>query len=157
MSEALLWLAGGLVLLVAEVLVPGVFLFWLGLAALGTGVLVQLADPPFAVEVLAFGVLAALAIAGALQLRHRASRQARTINTAESGLVGRTAHALSFNGREGRVRLGDSDWSARLPADLPLPAPGTLLQVVGVSGTVLIVRPAANYAPETTPQATSPE
>ncbi len=146
MSESLLWLAGGLVLLVAEVLIPGVFLFWLGLAALGTGVLVQLADPPFAAEVLTFGVLAALAIGGALQLRRRDSRRARTINTAESGLVGRTAHALSFNGREGRVRLGDSDWSARLPTDVPPPEPGALLQVVGVSGTVLVVRPAPDYA-----------
>lgn len=142
MSESLLWLAGGLVLLVAEVLVPGVFLFWLGLAALGTGALVQLADPPFAAEVLTFGVLAAMAIGGALQLRHRDSKRARIINTAESGLVGRTVHVLSFNGREGRVRLGDSDWSARLPADVPPPEPGALLQVIGVSGTVLIVRPA---------------
>ena len=37
MTPALMWLAGGLVLLVAEVVMPGVFLFWLGLAALGTG------------------------------------------------------------------------------------------------------------------------
>lgn len=141
MSESLLWLAGGLVLLVAEVLIPGVFLFWLGLAALGTGALVQLAEPPFAADVLAFGVLAAIAIAAALQLRRHDSQQARTVNTAESGLVGRTVHVLSFTGREGRVRLGDSDWSARLPADTPPPQPGTMLEVVGVSGTVLIVRP----------------
>lgn len=145
MSESLLWLVGGLVLLVAEVMIPGVFLFWLGLAALGTGVLTQLANPPFAAEVLAFGVLAALAIAGALQLRHRDSKRARTINTAESGLVGRTAQALTFHGREGRVRLGDSDWSARAPTDVPPPQPGALLEVVGVSGTVLIVRPAPDY------------
>ena len=143
MSESLLWLAAGLVLLVAEILVPGVFLFSLGLAALGTGALVQLADPPFAVEVVAFALFAAVSIAAALRLRHRGTRQARTINTAESGLVGRTAQALSFAGREGRVRVGDSDWSARLPTDVPPPEPGALLDVVGVSGTVLIVRPAS--------------
>jgi membrane protein implicated in regulation of membrane protease activity len=142
MSESLLWLAGGLVLLVAEVLVPGVFLFWLGLAALGTGVVVQLFDPPLAAKVATFAVLAAIAITAAMRLRRLDSRQARSINTAESGLVGRPAQALAFAGRLGRVRLGDSDWSARLAEDTPPPEPGAPLEVVGVDGTVLIVRPA---------------
>jgi membrane protein implicated in regulation of membrane protease activity len=143
MSESLLWLAGGLVLLVAEVLAPGVFLFWLGLAALGTGVAVQLFDPPLAAKVVIFAVLAAIAISAAMRLRRLDSRQARSINTAESGLVGRPAQALAFAGRQGRVRLGDSDWSARLADDVPPPAPGAPLEVIGVSGTVLIVRAVA--------------
>ena len=141
MTPALMWLAGGLVLLVAEVVMPGVFLFWLGLAALGTGMVVQVFDPAFAVQVVAFALFTALSIRVALRLRSHASRQARTLNTAESGLVGRSDHALAFEGREGRVRVGDSDWAARLPADVPTPAPGAALDVVGVSGTVLIVRP----------------
>lgn len=141
MTQALMWLAGGLALLVAEVLIPGVFLFWLGLAALGTGIVVQLFAPGFEVQVVAFGVFALLSIAVALRLRTR-EKGPRTVNTAESGLVGRSARALSFTGREGRVRMGDSDWPARVPADVPPPEPGAMLDVVGVSGTVLIVRPA---------------
>jgi membrane protein implicated in regulation of membrane protease activity len=142
MNEALLWLAGGLVLLVAEVIVPGVFLFWLGLAALGTGVVVQLFAPSFAVVVVSYAVFAAVSVGVALRLRSR-PHGARTLNTAESGLVGRSAVALTFRGREGRVRVGDSDWPARVPADIPIPAPGDGLEVVGVSGTLLIVRPPA--------------
>lgn len=141
MTEALWWLAGGLVLLVAEVLAPGVFLFWLGLAALGTGVVVQLFDPPLAVKVVTFAALAAIAISAAMRLRRLDSRAARSINTAESGLVGRPAQALGFTGRDGRVRLGDSDWQARLETDGPPPEPGSALEVVGVDGVVLIVRP----------------
>jgi inner membrane protein len=32
-----LWLAGGVLLLAAETMLPGVFLFWIGLAAIATG------------------------------------------------------------------------------------------------------------------------
>jgi len=39
-SPALVWLVAGLVLLVLEMLVPGVFMMWLGIAALATGGLV---------------------------------------------------------------------------------------------------------------------
>ena len=51
MTAAVLWLLGGLALLVAEVLAPGVFMMWLGLAALGTGALVYAADPSFGMPV----------------------------------------------------------------------------------------------------------
>lgn len=140
MNEALLWLAGGLVLLVAEVVLPGVFLFWLGLAALGTGVVVQVFAPSFAVVVVAYALFAALSVGVALRLRTR-PRGARSLNTAESGLVGRSAVALAFRGREGRVRVGDSDWPARVPDGIAAPAPGDALEVVGVAGMLLIVRP----------------
>jgi membrane protein implicated in regulation of membrane protease activity len=58
-------------------------------------------------------------------------------------LAGRAATALIFHGREGRVRVGDSDWAARVPTDVPQPDPGARLRVEGVDGTVLIVRPEA--------------
>jgi len=50
--------------------------------------------------------------------------------------------ALRFHGREGRVRVGDSDWSARLAPGAPAPEVGARLLVEDVEGTVLIVRPA---------------
>ncbi|MDE2574230.1 MAG: NfeD family protein [Rhodospirillales bacterium] len=139
LHPALPWLVAGLLLLVAEILAPGVFLMWLGLAALGTGALVLLRDPGFAVQVVAFAVLAALSIAAGLRLRRRGPRP--HVNTAESGLVGRTARALAFEGKEGRVRVGDSEWAARLASDAHPPKPGDILRVRGVDGTVLVVGP----------------
>ena len=136
---ALAWLAGGVLLLVIEVLAPGVFMMWLGLAALGVGVVVWLAEPAFAWQVVLFAVLAAIAIGIGLRLRRAARRSG--LNTAESGLVGRSVGVLSFAGREGRVRLGDSDWPARLAAGAPPPRPGETLRVVGVDGTTLVVGP----------------
>jgi membrane protein implicated in regulation of membrane protease activity len=133
------WLVAGLVLVVLEVLRPGAFLLWLGLAALGTGLVCRLATLSFATQVIVFAVLAPLSIAVAMTRRRGALPP--TVNTPGSGLVGRTATALAFTGSEGRVRLGDSDWPARLVEHAATPAPHDALQVVGVDGLVLLVRP----------------
>ena len=137
MHPALVWLVAGLVLMVIETIAPGVFMMWLGLAALGTGAVVELFDPPLAVQVVAFAIFAGLAIAAGLRLRR--TRTATHINAAGSGLLGRTARILSFAGTDGRVRIGDSDWTARLAHGTKPPEPGDLLRVVGVDGTIVVV------------------
>jgi membrane protein implicated in regulation of membrane protease activity len=97
-------------------------------------------DPGFATQVAVFGVLAIASVAAGVRLR-RVRPQAR-LNTHDAGLVGRPARALSFEGRQGRVRVGDSDWAARVPSDVASPQPGAALTVAGVDGVVLVVRPA---------------
>jgi hypothetical protein len=139
MPASLNWVGAGLLLLVAELVVPGVYLMWVGLAAVGTGGAAALGLPGFGPQVSCFTLLSALSIAIALRLRRPPVRQ---INTPESGLVGRTVHALAFEGREGRVRLGDSDWPAQLPRGTAPPVPEARLRVVGVKGVVLMVQPA---------------
>jgi len=134
---ALTWLIAGLVLLVAEMLAPGVFMMWLGLAAIGVGTLVHFVSITFAWQVVIFGALALVLIAGALRLRR--TRHPPRLNTAESGLIGRSARVLSFASGEGRVRVGDSDWAARLAQGTPAPAAGDVLRVVAVDGTVVVV------------------
>ncbi|MGE0416784.1 MAG: NfeD family protein [Acetobacteraceae bacterium] len=139
MSAWTIWVAAGLVLLGLEILVPGAFLMWLGMAAIGAGLLTLATGIGFELQVLGFAVLAAGSITLGLRLR----RPQRKLNTQSAGLVGRPATALGFTGRNGRVRLGDSDWSARVPSDVTPPEPGARLRVDGVDGTVLIVRPEA--------------
>ena len=81
----------------------------------------------------------------ALALRLRAMRPKRhPVNTPEAGLVGRSGVLLvEVEGVPGlRVRLGDSDWPARLPRDLRVPEGGQVrVRVEGVDGTTLVVRP----------------
>ncbi len=132
-----LWLAAGVALLVLEVVAPGAFMMWLGVAAIGTGLLVHFAGIDFAWQVAAFAVLAAAGVAAGLALRRR--HRPSGLNLPGSGLVGRSARVLSFNGPEGRVRLGDSDWSARLANTGAMPPAGSTLRVVGVDGSVLLV------------------
>ncbi len=140
MDPALSWILVGLVLLGAETLLPGVFLLWVGLAALGTGVMLLLVTPPFWVTVVVFIVLLAAGIATALRLRRSAQPRPR-MNTPDSGLVGRPGVLIDAGATGPRVRVGDSDWAARLPNDVAGSPAGTRVRVEGVDGTTLVVRP----------------
>ena len=142
MEPGLIWVLGGLLLLGAEVLLPGFFLLWVGLAAIGTGLFVLVTVPGFGATTAIF--LALLAGGIVLALRLRGARPAhRPVNTPEAGLVGRSGLLLVEEGAPGlRVRVGDSDWPARLPRDLRVPEAGPVrVRVEGVDGTTLVVRP----------------
>jgi membrane protein implicated in regulation of membrane protease activity len=138
-DNAELWLLAGLILLGLELAAPGAFMMWVGLACLGDGVLTWLLGPAFGTQVLAFAVLCAASVGLGLLLRR--PPKASTVNTPQSGLVGRSAQCLSFTGVDGRVRVGDSDWSARLAEGASQPETSDWLDVVDVVGTVLVVQP----------------
>jgi hypothetical protein len=123
--------------LILEMLLPGVFMMWLGLAACGAGVLTLAFEFGFSGQVVSFGVLAAITLTIGLRVR----RPTTIMHTERAGLVGRPATALVFHGRDGRVRLGDTDWPARVPPEIAPPDPGARLRVAQVEGTTLIVRP----------------
>jgi membrane protein implicated in regulation of membrane protease activity len=133
----IIWVAAGLGLLILETLLPGVFMMWLGLAACGAGLLTLAFHFAFVAQVISFGVLTAITLSIGLRVR----RPRQVIHTEHEGLIGRPATALVFRGRDGKVRLGDTDWPARVPSDIAPPDPGTRLRVAQVDGTVLIVRP----------------
>ncbi len=142
-EPGLLWIAVGLVLMVFEILLPGAFMLWLGVAAVGAGLASRLLLLGFDAQVIVFAALAPLSVGVALLLRRRkkaANPGSPGVNEQGSGLVGRTATALIFHGSEGRVRLGDSDWPARILPGEPIPEPSAPLHVVAVEGVVLLVR-----------------
>jgi membrane protein implicated in regulation of membrane protease activity len=139
LSTAELWLLAGLILLGLELAAPGAFMMWIGLACLGDGLMTWWIAPGFGLQVLAFAAFCAVSVGLGLLLRHPPNASA--INTPQSGLVGRSAQCLSFSGIEGRVRVGDSDWSARLTEGAMRPEASDWLDVVDVVGTVLVVQP----------------
>ena len=139
MEPGLIWLLGGLLLLGAELALPGIFLFWVGLAAIGTGLVVLLAAPSFDSTIYLFLVLFAASILAAMRLRP--VRRASGMNSPESGLVGRRGTLLPFDGVQLRVRLGDSEWPARLPRDVRVPEGAVPVRVEAVDGVTLVVRP----------------
>ncbi|MBR0673559.1 NfeD family protein [Neoroseomonas soli] len=140
MDPALIWILVGLLLLGAETILPGVFLLWIGIAAVGTGLMRLVVTPPFWMTVTVFIVLLAAGIAVALRLR-RAEHPRPRVNTPDSGLVGRLGVLVEPGLAGPRVRVGDSDWSARLPRDVAESPAGTRVRVEGVDGTTLVVRP----------------
>jgi membrane protein implicated in regulation of membrane protease activity len=146
MEPGLIWILAGLLVLGAELVLPGVYLVWAGLAAIGTGLLILLggaAGAPYAG--LGFGwnvalFLALLAAGIALSLRRRTGT-GRRVNAPEAGLAGRRAILLATPDGALRVRLGDSEWPARLPGGVLGAVPGTPVLVEAVDGLVLVVRP----------------
>ncbi len=139
MISEYIWLIAGLAGLIAEVLMPGFFLLWLGLAALLTGI-VHYFMPMLGLfwQVMLFALLSILCVGIGLRLRPR--KVTTSINTAGAGLIGRGATALVFEGHEGRVRVGDSDWPATLAKGETPPSAGTRMLIVGVSGIKLVVQ-----------------
>lgn len=132
------WLAIGLVLAVAEMAIPGVFLIWMAGAALVTGVVTWIAPIGLPLQVVLFAVLSILAVfTGRKYLaRNPVVALDPKMNNRGARAIGETVVVTqAIVGGSGRVRLGDGEWMAR-GEDA---APGTRLRVLAVEGSVLVV------------------
>jgi len=130
------WIILGLILLGLEILAPGIFFLWLGVAALVIGTIsltvwgIGAELWTWQVQVLGFLILSvALAYAGRSWL---AARQAESdeplLNKRVAQLVGRTATLEEpITNGVGHVQLGDTWWRVAGP-DLPA---GTKVRIVG--------------------------
>ncbi len=134
------WLSIGVVLCIAELLVPGVFLMWLGIAALLTGLAVFILPIPLAAQLLLFALLSVATVYAGRRwsgsddipsddpmLNDRLARLVGEPVVVEEAIIG---------GR-GRVRVGDGVW----PASGADAAAGTRLTVTGAANGTLIVGP----------------
>src|ERR1700753_1126363 len=83
------WLIFGVILMALELLVPGVFLFWLGLAALLVGLLSFAIHPSWQVQILMFAIFAAAAV----PLWRRVARN-HAAGSANSPFLNKSAEAL---------------------------------------------------------------
>lgn len=139
------WIIGGLLLLIAEVLAPGIFLLFIGVAAMLTGLFVLLLGLGLAPALALFAIYTALAVyAGRKVYANRpVSASAKHLNDRAAQLVGRRALVVNaVDSNDGRVRLGDSEWSARGgPA-----VEGERVEIIGVEGNCLIVEAAPKLA-----------
>src|SRR5690606_23417406 len=112
------WMVLGTALLALEIVVPGVYLLWLGVAAILTGTLsLQLWDSAFWVWQLQVVVFLVLSIASALVGRRffpatgTEDTDQPLLNQRDRQLVGRTATlAEPITEGKGRIRLGDTLW-----------------------------------------------
>jgi membrane protein implicated in regulation of membrane protease activity len=137
-----LWVVLGLVLIGGEMLTPGIFLIWLGLAALLTGALVGLFGLGWQAAAIVFSVLAVACVAAGRLLTRRKGEEpdaATGLNDRGRALVGKVFRLeTTMTDGEGRVRVGDSSWRITGPALLA----GTEVRVVRVEGATLVVEKA---------------
>ena len=140
-----LWWLLALLLIAGELMMPGYFLLWIGIAAAAMGVLLWI-FPAMGVllQAVLFAVLAlASCLAYARWLRPRIERGTpggERLNRRGEQMVGQRYELVEpiVNGR-GKVRVGDGQWLVNGP-DLPL---GSTVEVVAVDGTTLMVRAVA--------------
>jgi membrane protein implicated in regulation of membrane protease activity len=136
------WLILAAVLLVLEVIAPGIFLMWFGLAAATTGIVAFGFDISWQWQLVLFCVLslAAVLIAWKYLRKHPLESERPLLNDRAVQLIGQTFDLIDpiVNGR-GSVKIGDSIWRVQGP-ELPK---GTRVNVTGADGTVLKVMPAS--------------
>ncbi len=137
-EDPYLWLALGLLLAAAEILVPGMFLIWLAGAALMTGVLAWALPIGLPLQVLVFAVLSILMVfAGRRYIRNNPVEEVDPkMNKRGDRMVGEQAIVVqAITGGTGRVKHGDSEWLAK-GEDI---AEGASVRITGSDGAVLIV------------------
>jgi inner membrane protein len=136
------WIILGIILFGLELLAPGVFFIWLGLAAVATGLLGAAFDLPWQASSLAFAALSVAAVISGRALARPSSKpdtRATLLNQRGQALVGRifTLEAPIKDG-EGRIRVDDSSWRVSGPDRLA----GAKIRVVRVEGSTLVVEDA---------------
>ena len=132
------WLALGLLLAAAEIVVPGFFLIWLAGAALATSLVAFLMPGAVPLQVVVFAVLSIVAVMiGRNYFRsHPIEEVDPKMNRRGMRLAGEIATVvLPLDGGVGRVKHGDSEWLAKgCDADV-----GERVRISGSDGAVLIV------------------
>jgi membrane protein implicated in regulation of membrane protease activity len=133
------WLIFGVVLMALELVAPGVFLFWLGLAALLVGLVSFAIDLSWQTQLLLFAVFAACAV----PLWRRLARSGTAVsasnpflNKRADALIGRvfTLEKPIIDG-SGTVRIDDTIWRVAGP-DTPAGSRVKIVQADGASLTV---------------------
>lgn len=135
------WAIGGLVLLIAEVVAPGFFLVFIGGAALATGLFTLLFGLGPEMQLVLFALYSSVAVLAGRRFYGRPrGGHSPQLNDRQAQLTGRRVTVIQpIDADGGRVRLGDSEWSARGgPA-----AVGDKVVIRHVEGNCLIVDPAA--------------
>ena len=133
-----LWMIGGVLLLIAEVIAPGFFLLFIGAAAVATGAFTLMFDLGTASQLALFALYALLAVMVGRRFYANADVDSSDplLNDRSGQLVGKLVAVVeAIDEHQGRVRVGDSEWNARGgPA-----APGERVRITGIDGNCLKV------------------
>jgi membrane protein implicated in regulation of membrane protease activity len=132
------WLILAAILFVLELISPGIFFMWFGMAAAVTGLIVFRYDIGWQWQLIWFGGLSLVAVllANRYLRRNPLESERPLLNERAVQLVGQSFELVDpiVNGRGG-IKVGDSIWRVEGP-DLPR---GARIRVVGTDGTLLKV------------------
>jgi len=132
------WFIAGGLMLALEVMVPGTFMLWLGLAAIATGVIGWIVSMSWQVQIVIFAILSVISVL--LGRRFYPTVVTETdkpfLNRRADAFVGRvfTLDEPIVHG-SGRVRIDDTTWRVSGP-DCPA---GSKVRVEKADGATLVV------------------
>ena len=136
------WFIIGCLLMALEALIPGVFILWIGVAAIVVGLFVSAwPEASLGIQFVVLAVAIGLSLWAGLTLhrKRKLSTEQTTLNSGLQSYVGRHATAIiPFTHGQGRVRLDDSFYSALSSAPI---SEGDVVRIVGIDGATLLVEP----------------
>ncbi|HXH52927.1 MAG TPA: NfeD family protein [Sphingomicrobium sp.] len=141
-----LWMIGGVLLLITEIVAPGFFLVFIGAAALATGAFALMFGLGLPAQLALFALYSMVAVMIGRRVYGDSPPAAEDtmLNDRSARLIGRSVIVVEpVDDHGGRVRVGDSDWSARGgPA-----AAGERVRITGIDGNCLSVEPDRTIPP----------
>jgi len=135
-----IWLTLGVVLAGAEMVVSGIYLIWLAMAAIATGILAWVFGPDLPLQVIEFVSISLILVFSARRWLSETPIDSTDplMNKRGARLAGQIATVTqAIEAGSGRVRHGDSEWLAHGP-DAPV---GARVRITGHDGAILLVEP----------------
>ncbi|MCB0794991.1 MAG: NfeD family protein [Flavobacteriales bacterium] len=136
------WAGAAIVMIIAEIFVPGLFLLCLGVGCGGGAVAAALGGGP-GIQLLTFSAISLMCFLTLRPLLMKKMWNGEQVRTNVDALVGRRARVTQdFEPglRLGRVAIDGDDWRAECTVDRSLRS-GDVVQVVRVESNTLIVEP----------------
>jgi membrane protein implicated in regulation of membrane protease activity len=133
-----LWLIGAALLAILELALPGIFLVWLSAASVATALATFALGLDLSLQLVVFGLfsIASVLIGRYVYQRTLHASSDPLLNERAARLFGQTVTVVNaIEGGEGRVKVGDSVWTARGP-DAPV---GARVRITGAEGSCLRV------------------
>lgn len=141
MDSWIVWLILAALLGVAEIFTLTAALGLLSVAAVLTTVVAAVGLPP-AIQFAVFVIASAAGLAGARPIALRHLKQPPPRRFGVSALVGKSAYVtMEVTGRDGRVRIGGEEWSARAYDETLVIPPGATVDVIEIEGATALVYP----------------
>lgn len=135
------WFVAAGILLILELLSPGVFFIWLGVAAALTGIIDNVHDMAWQGELVVFAILSVIAVAAGRRFYKGPAMEPADnphLNRRQMGYVGRsfTLKQPIVDGR-GKLTIEDTVWEIEGPDMVE----GSRIKVTAVRDMTLVVKP----------------
>lgn len=109
------WVIAGVLIAGLEIIVPGIFLLWVGLGALATGLLLLLLPGlslPWQLMIFAISMLSSLILGFYIQRQSKLGPTAGMMNRELEGMIGQRYVVMNdFKAGQGRIKVGDSSYA----------------------------------------------